>query len=221
MQPLRSIRGRVRSLGPARVDALIAVAFLAEALLEAALLYGDDPNAPIAILASCMIAVALGLRRRIPIASVALACAGFVAYQPLGREINDNVYSAFFAVLFLLFSFGLHEPRGRALLAGAGLTFVAGIVSALTDSYPNTVLDAVVGSTVIAGGPILLGRVISNRSRLNATLREKAERLRRERDLVVLPAQHAQQPPDLRQRLPPGLLDGGERVARPLGVLLR
>ena len=34
---------------------------------------------------------------------------------------------------------------------------------------------------MIAGGPILLGRVIANRSRLNAALREKAERLRRDR----------------------------------------
>jgi len=34
---------------------------------------------------------------------------------------------------------------------------------------------------VIAGGPILLGRVIANRSRLNAALLEKAERLRRDR----------------------------------------
>ncbi len=34
---------------------------------------------------------------------------------------------------------------------------------------------------MISGGPILLGRVLRNRSQLNATLREKAERLRRER----------------------------------------
>ena len=34
---------------------------------------------------------------------------------------------------------------------------------------------------IVGFGPILLGRVIRNRSRLNATLREKAERLRRER----------------------------------------
>ena len=41
MQPLRAIRERARSLGPGRVDALIAVAFAIEGLLEAALLYPD------------------------------------------------------------------------------------------------------------------------------------------------------------------------------------
>jgi signal transduction histidine kinase len=181
MQLLGAIRSRVRSLGPARVDALIAAAFLVEGLLEAALLYPGARYVWIAVLATVAVALALTLRRRAPLLAVALAMAGFVAYQPLGREINDNVYSAFFAVLFLLFSFGLHEPRGRQLLVGVALTFATGAISSLIDSYPNTVIDVIVGSTVIAGGPILLGRVIANRSRLNATLLEKAEGLRRNR----------------------------------------
>src|SRR3954452_3784308 len=181
MQVLRAIRERARRLGPARVDALIAAVFLLEGVLEAMLLYTDARYAWVALLATAALAVAGAVRRRAPVASIVIACAAFAAYQPLGREINDNVYGAFFAVLFLLFSFGLHEPRGRVLLAGVALTLVTGVISGLTDSYPSTVLDAIVGSTVVAGGPVLLARVISNRSRLNATLREKTERLRRER----------------------------------------
>src|SRR5215218_8677229 len=98
MHLLRSIRARARSLGPARVDALIAAVFLAEGLLEAALLYADAPNAWIAVLATVALAVALAVRRRAPLLSLTIACAAYVAYQPLGREINDNIYSAFFAV---------------------------------------------------------------------------------------------------------------------------
>src|SRR5215208_2088220 len=181
MELLRAIRARVRSLGPGRVDALIAAAFFVEGLLEAALLYGDAPYAWVAVLATAALAIALAVRRRAPLASVVIACAAFVAYQPLGREVNDNVYSAFFAVLFVLFSFGPTAPRGRMLLAGVAFTFLTGVLSTMTDSYPSTALDAIVGSTVIAGGPVLLARVIANRSRLNATLLEKTERLRRER----------------------------------------
>src|SRR5829696_10347574 len=142
MELLRAIRARARSLGPGRVDALIAVAFFLEGLLEAALLYGDAPYAWVAVLATAALAIALAVRRRAPLASVAIACAAFVAYQPLGREVNDNVYSAFFAVLFLLFSFGLHEQRGRPLLTGAALAFAAGLVASAVDSYPSTALDA-------------------------------------------------------------------------------
>src|SRR5829696_8975123 len=108
MQVLRAIRDRARSLGPARVDGLIAAVFLVEGALEAALLYADAPYAWIAVLATATIAGGLAVRRRAPLLSVAMASVAFLAYQPLGREVNDNVYSAFFAVLFLLFSFGLH-----------------------------------------------------------------------------------------------------------------
>jgi len=181
MPLLRSIRARARSLGPARVDALVAVVFLVESLLEAALLYRDAEYAWIAVLAMFVLAAGLALRRRSPLAAVLLGLVAFVGCQPLGREVNDNVYSPFFAVLFLLFSFGLHEPSGRRLLAGFALVFAGNAVALTVDDYPSNVVDVFFGGTVIAGGPILLGRVIANRSRLNATLLEKAERLRRDR----------------------------------------
>ena len=181
MQLLRAIRARAGSLGPGRLDALIALAFLVEGLLEALLLYPHAEYAWIGVLATVAIAAGLALRRRAPIAGLALAVLGFLLFQPLGREINDNVYSPFFAVLFLLFSYGLHETRGRMLIGGFVCVFAANIVALSIDSYPSSVIDAIFGGFVIAGGPILLGRVIANRSRLNSALAEKAERLRRDR----------------------------------------
>jgi signal transduction histidine kinase len=181
METLRAIRARARSLGPGRLDALIALVFLVEGLLEALLLYGHAEHVWLGVLATCTIAAGLAVRRRVPIAALALAVAGFVIFQPLGREVNDNVYSPFFAVLFVLFSYGLYETRGRMLIGGFVLVFCANIVGLSVDAYPSTVIDAIFGGLVIAGGPILLGRVIANRSRLNATLKEKAERLRRDR----------------------------------------
>jgi signal transduction histidine kinase len=133
------------------------------------------------VLATFAIAAGLAVRRRSPIASIVLALIGFVAFQPLGLEVNDNVYASFFGVLFLLFSFGLHEPRARVLLGGVVFVFACNILSLAIDAYPSTVIDAIFGGFVIAGGPILLGRVIANRSRLNAALVEKTERLRRDR----------------------------------------
>jgi signal transduction histidine kinase len=181
METLEAIRARADRLGPGRLDALIALAFLLEGLLEAALLYPHARYAWIGVLATVAIAGGLALRRRLPVAALALAVAGFLLFQPLGREINDNVYSPFFAILFVLFSFGLHEPRGRVLIGGFVAVFCSNLVALSIDAYPSTVIDAIFGGFVIAGGPILLGRVIASRSRLNATLKEKAERLRRDR----------------------------------------
>ena len=181
MQPLRAIRGWAGQLGPGRVDALIGVAFALEGLFEATVFYADARYAWVGLLSTATIALGLALRRRSPIVALLFAGVGFLSFQPLGREVNDNVYLPFFAVLFVLFSFGQHEARGRVVLAGFAAMFVTNATSLMIVAYPNTVVDLFVGGLVVAGGPILLGRVISNRSRLNATLAAKAERLRRDR----------------------------------------
>ncbi|HET8952106.1 MAG TPA: histidine kinase dimerization/phosphoacceptor domain-containing protein, partial [Solirubrobacteraceae bacterium] len=181
METLRAIRARVRSLGPGRLDALVAALFLVEGLLEAAVLYGHARYVWVGAGATVLIAAGLALRTRMPLVAMLLAMAGFLAFQPLGREVNDNIYAPFFAVLFVLFSFGLHEQRRRVLLGGFVLVFAVNGVSQAIDAYPSSVIDVLFGGFVIAGGPILLGRVIASRSRLNAALTEKAERLRRDR----------------------------------------
>src|SRR5829696_8501951 len=143
MPLLRSIRAR--GLGPARVDGLVAAVFLIEGLLEAALLYGHASYAWIGIGATALIACGLAVRRRSPPVALLLAVAGFFAFQPLGREVNDNTYAPFFAVLFLLFSFGMFEPRGRRLLAGFVFVLATNALALTIDSYPSTVVDAVFG----------------------------------------------------------------------------
>ena len=174
------LRARLKAMDPVRLDLLIALVFAAEACLELVLI-GSVPGISVAALSYAGVAFALAVRRRWPLASLVLGLAFLLIAQPLSREINDNVYSLFLAILFLLFSFGLNEPDGRRLVVGLVITFVAQATSTVIDSYPSTVADLIIGGLIISLGPILLARVLRNRSRLNATLREKAERLRRER----------------------------------------
>src|SRR3954452_8331849 len=110
MQVLRSIRARAGYIEPWRLDLLIAVAFLIEAELEVLLLMDGAGDAWIAALLQAVLAVALAVRRTSPSVSLVLALGAFVAFQPLSLAVNDNIISAFFAVLFVLFSFGLHQP---------------------------------------------------------------------------------------------------------------
>ena len=181
MRLLRDIHARITRLDPVRVDSLIALVFLIEAELEVLLLTDGARYTGIAALLQVVLAVALAVRRIAPLASLVLGLAAFVGFQPLGREINDNLVTALFAILFVLFSFGLHERDGRRIVAGMVLAFVTNGIAQVIDDYPSTVTDYVVGGLVIACGPILLGRVIRSRSDLNATLRAKAEQLRRAR----------------------------------------
>ena len=76
-----------------------------EALLELVVI-GSAPRMWVAALAFTGIAVALAVRRRATLPSLVLGLACFLAIQPLSREINDNLYSCFFAILFLLLAYG-------------------------------------------------------------------------------------------------------------------
>ena len=186
MQPLRAIRARARSSARARrrrADRRCR-SWSRACSRRLLLVRATRAHAWVGVLAT----VAIGGRRSR--CAAARRCrasrsrrAAFLAVQPLGREVNDNVYAPFFAVLFVLFSFGLHERRGRVLLAGVAVDVRAATSIALAARRLLEHGDrrCIFGGLVIAGGPILLGRVIANRSRLNAALREKAERLRRER----------------------------------------
>src|SRR4051812_40769858 len=155
---------RIRAIEPWRLDVLVALVFLVEAEPEVLLLMDAADDAWIAALLQVVLAAGLGLRRPMPALSLTPGLAAFVAFQPLSLEVNDNIVSAFFAVLFLLFSFGLHERDGRLIVAGMASAFVANGVSQAIDRYPSTVIDYFTGGVIIACGPILLGRVIHSRS---------------------------------------------------------
>src|SRR5690242_20026199 len=84
MQLLRSLRERVRSLGPKRFDALISAAFLIEAELEVLLLMDGARYAWIAAVMQAGLATALAIRRTAPFASLLLTLVSFIGFQPLG-----------------------------------------------------------------------------------------------------------------------------------------
>src|SRR5690242_10753558 len=115
MQLLGRLRARVSGIDPVRFDVLVAVLFLIEAELEVLFLTEGGRNAAIAAAMQVVLAAGLALRRVAPFVSLLLALGAFLGFQPLGRGVNDNLITALFAVLFILFSFGLHERDGRRI----------------------------------------------------------------------------------------------------------
>jgi signal transduction histidine kinase len=180
MQPLRSLIVRLRALDPLRADLLLAVAFLIEAELEVLVFVRGYPHAGLAAVIMVAIAAGLALRRRAPVVAIASTVAAIMAIQPLGRGVNDHIYVPVFVALFMLYSTGRHADE-RGALIGFVIAAAGFAITPALDDYPSTLADYTLGPVVIGGGPILLGRVIRNRTRLNRTLREKAESLRRQR----------------------------------------
>ena len=180
MQWWRALRARVRATDARTKDLLLGAAFLVESQLEVLLLVRGAPHAALASLLLFAMALGVALRRRYPLVAVLLVMGASTAVAALGRPVADNLYSMFFAMVLCLYSAGRYG-EGRSVPLSCVAAIGLSMVSTAVDAYGDSVLDYLVGGPLLGIGPILLGRVIRNRSRLNRTLREKAERLQRER----------------------------------------
>jgi signal transduction histidine kinase len=181
MELLRRLRARARGIDPLRADLLLAALFAVESQLELALLRGEGAE-HVWLASVCLLAMAVGLalRRVQPLGAALLTTAAFTAGQSLGRPINENLYSLFFVLLFVLYSAGRHEEGRRLVVAGVA-TWALSLVGTLVDGYPTGFTDVTFAPLVTALGPIALGRFIRHRAELNERLRLKAETLWRER----------------------------------------
>lgn len=172
---------RLRALDPRRADLLLAAAFVVEALIELAVLVPPDADRPWALaLFVAVLAFAVAVRRRSPALALLVAMPAFVGANALGPDYVEHMVSPFFALLLVLFGVGWYLEGRTVWLLTAYAIGCQWIVQSI-DTYHDTAVDYVMTAAALAFGPVLLGRVLRNRARLNRALREKAERLDRER----------------------------------------
>jgi signal transduction histidine kinase len=138
------------------------------------------PKLALAFVLAVGFGLALALRRREPVAAVALATAGMLTGVLLGSEVTENVTSPFFVTIFVTFTAGT-LLEGRRLIAAflIGTAFVAASVA--VDTYNNDVPSYVFSITFSLAAPMLFGQLLRNRTRLNQALRDKAQHAERAR----------------------------------------
>src|SRR4051794_7032903 len=158
---------------PFLTDVLIALAFGLEMQVE--LLFVDAPRREVLIARAAVLALtgALLVRRRVPVLAAALALAGLTLVESRGEAVSGNLAGPFFAALFVAYSIGAHA-EGRQLAAAAGVLLGGIIVAIRLDDPPGGWDDIFFALTVITGGPLLIGRLVHARVRLNRALHEKA-----------------------------------------------
>jgi len=172
---------RLRALDPFRADLLLACAFLVEALVELIVLVPSGaPHQAAALGLIVLAAFTLAIRRRWTVAAVLLAVPVQLLANTLGREYIDHLVTPFFAILLVLYSLGRHL-EGRIVPALGAYAVVVMWIAMATDDYRDTVGNYLLTAVLIVGAPILIGRVLRHRARLNRTLVEKTRRLERER----------------------------------------
>jgi signal transduction histidine kinase len=179
---MRSLPARVLALPPGRLDALIGALVLVDGVLEVLLLSRLEGAGRLALgfALAASVATAVALRRRLPLAALTIAWLTMLGADQVGRDLVDNVAGPYFASMFVTFTAG-YVLEGRRLWAAAAIGAAIATLSTAIDDYSNDPGDFIFAAGLGVGGPMLLGQLLRNRTRLNETLREKARRLEGER----------------------------------------
>src|SRR5690349_2129838 len=158
---------------PAATDVLIALGVAVEMPVELLFVDGSRRDLVIARAAVLGLAAALLFRRRLPVLAVGLAIGSVAALESRGDRLSGNLIAPFFVLLFISYSAGAHT-HGRELLAAAIVLLGGAVVAVRLDNPPGGADDMFFATTILTGGPLLIGRLVQARMALNRALHEKA-----------------------------------------------
>jgi signal transduction histidine kinase len=168
-------------MDPFRADLLLAAVYFVEAQIELAVLVpAGTPHRWGAMLLLGVGAFTLAIRRRRPAVAALVGVPVQIGAEALGSAYVDNLVSPFFVVLLVLYGIGRHLDGKIVPILGAYAIAVMWITSTW-DNYDDSLGDFILIGSLIVAAPIVIGRVLRHRARLHRTLREKTERLERER----------------------------------------
>ncbi len=166
-------------------DPLLAVVAALGSVLDVVALDGVDTGERLGVLAVCLvIAGCLALRRRAPLATLAVAQACLAGIAPFGLDVTAELDVPYIGILFLNFSAAAHLSRRRWPIA-LGVATVGVLVSVALEEDPHAgfaLVDVLWVTVMFLGLPFLAGRVMHNRAELQRSLRERDERAERERE---------------------------------------
>jgi signal transduction histidine kinase len=182
------IAARYRATDPARADAVVtAIVIVLWALEALAVDSAHGYSRAVTFVGGSVALLALVVRRTNPLAAVIWFVAASLVLSQLDSFFLENATLPFVALIWLGYSAGRHMV-GRRMVA-AGLILGLGFSAALTLSDTGFEIGDLPFAVLFVFAPLLVGRGLANRARLQAELRTKAteaaEQSRREAERAV------------------------------------
>jgi signal transduction histidine kinase len=165
---------------PAALDVLVSLALGVAMQVELVFVDAGLSDSPAARAGLLAIAAAVAFARCMPVLAAALAIAGVAVMERLSDTILSELVLPVFVPLYVAYSVGAYT-EGRELVAGLAVLLGGNAAGIALERPPGGVDDFIWAATVLIGGPVLLGRLVRARVRLNQALRERTQEVERGR----------------------------------------
>jgi signal transduction histidine kinase len=181
VQTARRVITWLRALDPWRLDLAVGAFIAIEGQIELSLLDAPPDDVLRARLLIVVIGLAVAVRRRWTLPAVTVLAAAYAVLLSTDQAINDNLLVPFFSLFIAGYTVG-SRTRGRETVIGSLIVVTGTLLTQFLDPYDDNVGNVVFGVLVLDVGPIVIGRVVSDRVALARTLRERAAGLQRQRE---------------------------------------
>ena len=167
---------------PAALHVALALVLGLEMQLE--LFFVDAPRTDLLLARAGLLimAAAVAVSWRAPLLAAAVTIGVVTVLERLESGVDESLVGPFFAELVVAYSIGAYT-EGRRLVGGVAVLAVGSSIAILADKpTPGGPEDFLFVATIVIGGPVLLGRLVRARLKLNQALRDKAAAAEDERE---------------------------------------
>jgi len=211
-------------LGSVRTaDGLIAVGFVLAAGLESTLETWGQPQQLVFALPHALLLFPLWIRRRRPLLAISIPSVGFAAgslaqaHLPSNVAPPANVVVPILALVFLIYSLGVHGTKRELLLGVPQPLLVVTVIDLVNETGHRVQAALPFFALFIAGAPLVAGLLVRSRNRLVARLRQQERQIQAENATRVAAARSRERL-EMAARLQATLLGGIEGLIDAIGV---
>jgi signal transduction histidine kinase len=167
---------RLRRMDPFRADLLLAAVLLVEMTIEVAFMPGPGDTRFEVWLICVGQAVGVALRRRATIVGATIIAAGFLALNLIVPHRYDTLEVPWFLILIGVYSVGANLDGWRLWL-GTTLSAIPAVIAVVFAPEAGDASSAIFAGLILISAPLLIGRVMRHRTKLNRALRARTREL--------------------------------------------